>query len=83
MTFRLVALLNQREVGMKLPEKVGKLSTPMLVLFVVSKIILGIGLGILLAGCMPGAGWWMLIAGIILSAVPGIKILRTKDTTPA
>ena len=68
---------------MRLPEKVGKLSTPMLVLFVVSKIIFGIGLGILLAGCIPGAGWWLLVLGIILSAVPGIQILRAKDTTPS
>ncbi len=54
----------------------------MLVLFVGSKVIFGIGLGILLAGCIPGAGWLLLILGIILSAVAGITILRTKDTTP-
>lgn len=68
---------------MKLPEKVGKLSTPMLVLFVVSKIIFGMGLGILLAGCMPGAGWWLLILGIALSAVAGLRILSVKESIPA
>ena len=61
---------------MSLPDGVGKLSTPVLVLFVVSKIIVGIGIGILLANWLPGAGWWLVLLGVVLSIPPGIKVLR-------
>lgn len=64
---------------MNLIKQVKKLKTPMFILFVISKIIVGIGLGVLLAGILQGTGWWILILGIILSAIPAIKAIRLKE----
>jgi mannose/fructose/N-acetylgalactosamine-specific phosphotransferase system component IIC len=64
---------------MNLIKQVKKLETPMFILFVASKRIVGIGLGVLLAGVLQGTGWWILILGIVLSAVSAIKALSIKE----
>lgn len=57
---------------------VKKLSSPMFVIFVVSKILVGIGLGILLAAYLAPYGWWFLVTGIVLSLI--CLILAIKKT---
>jgi len=60
---------------MSLIDEPGKMTSPSLFfMFVFSKIILGIGIGILISDyLLPGVGIWILIAGIILSVIPLIK----------
>lgn len=54
------------------------LSTPMLVLFIVSRFIIGLGLGLLLASCIGNLGWLILIIGIILAIPDTYKVLSKK-----
>ncbi|MGB2706215.1 MAG: hypothetical protein WBC74_05125 [Candidatus Omnitrophota bacterium] len=61
-----------------LMEGVKKLSPPMFVVFVGSKILVGIGIGVLLVQCLAPYGWWFLIIGVILSAICVILALRNK-----
>ncbi len=61
---------------MSLIEKAKALPERMFILFVVSKIIVGIGLGVLFAGALQGFGIWILLLGIILSAIALGKILK-------
>jgi len=61
---------------MSLIDKAKALPNPMFILFVVSKIIVGIGLGVLLAGLLKGLGAWILLLGIILSAIALAQILK-------
>lgn len=63
---------------MTLPERVGKLSTPMLVIFVSSKVLVGIGIGALLASYLVGVAWGILVVGIVLSGIVAVKILSIK-----
>ena len=63
---------------MSLPDGVRKLETPMLVLFVFSKFLIGLGLGVLLATYLLDWGWWLLLAGILLSIPPAIKIIAGR-----
>lgn len=51
-------------------------STPTLLLFVVSKCIIWLGAGVLLANVLAGLGWWIVGLGIVLSISGWIKILR-------
>ncbi|MFC1559888.1 hypothetical protein ACFLZ2_02060 [Candidatus Margulisiibacteriota bacterium] len=53
-------------------EKVKSLSNMMLCLFVFSKVVIGFGLGVLLASYVMDLGWWIIGAGIVLS-LPGWK----------
>jgi len=55
-------------------DKVKALPTPMFILFVSSKVIGGIGIGVLLGQALHGLGWWILILGVILSIPPAIKV---------
>lgn len=55
-------------------DKVKLLPNPMFILFVSSKIVVGIGIGILISGLAEGAGLWILILGIMLSIPPAIKV---------
>ncbi|MDD5644096.1 MAG: hypothetical protein PHO00_01445 [bacterium] len=48
---------------------VKKLSSPMFIIFVVSKILVGVGLGILLVKYLVPYGWWFLVTGIVLSLI--------------
>jgi hypothetical protein len=63
---------------MSLIDGAKKLSNFDFILFVVSKLILGIGLGILLAESLSGWGWWLVIIGIVISATEASKIIKNK-----
>jgi len=64
---------------MGLIEKVKGLSSPMFFLFVFSKLIIGIGIGVILAGyILPGSGWWIILGGVILSIMPAVKAFAGK-----
>ena len=63
---------------MSLIDGAKKLSQTDFIFFVFSKLILGMGLGILLAGPLAGLGWWLLIIGIVISAIEASKIIRNK-----
>ncbi|MGD2278548.1 MAG: hypothetical protein PVH45_00455 [Candidatus Omnitrophota bacterium] len=51
-----------------LMERVKNFSAPMFILFVLSKVLVGIGVGVLLARFLAPYGWPILIAGILISA---------------
>ncbi len=59
-------------------EGVKKLSTPMFVVFVFSKVLVGIGIGALLAGCLAPYGWWFFIAGVVLSIICATLALKNR-----
>ena len=64
---------------MSLIDGLKKLAPPMMVLFVVSKIILGVGIGMLISGYfLPGFGWWVFWGGVILSVIPAVKVLAGR-----
>ena len=51
-------------------DKVRKFSNPMLILFVASKAVIGVGIGLILAQYIARFGLWILLIGIALS-IPG------------
>lgn len=55
---------------------VKKLSTPMFVLFVLSKLFVGIGIGVLLVEYLGAYGWWFLIVGVIASIICAIAAAK-------
>ncbi|MBL7157681.1 MAG: hypothetical protein ISS92_05955 [Candidatus Omnitrophica bacterium] len=57
---------------------VKKLSNPMFVIFVFSKILVGIGIGVLLANCLAPYGWWFLIPGVVLSLICVVLALKNN-----
>ena len=59
---------------MKVLDKVKSLPDPMFILFVSSKVIAGIGIGILISDFAKGLGLWIILLGIILSVPPAIKV---------
>ena len=63
---------------MSIVDGVRKLPTPLLSMIIGSKLILGIGIGILLAGFLVGWGWPLVVIGVVLSIVPLIVALRLK-----
>ena len=63
---------------MSLPDGIRKLPTPMLGVFVVSKLILGIGIGVVLAQYLAPAGWWLIIIGLVLSRAAMMKIISLR-----
>ena len=48
---------------------VKQFSTPMFVIFVLSKLLVGIGLGVLLVQYLMPYGWWFLIVGVVVSII--------------
>jgi hypothetical protein len=59
--------------------KLKKISSPKLCLFIGAKVLVGIGIGVLLAQKLAGTGWTWIIAGIILS-LPGVfAAIKIKD----
>ena len=48
---------------------VKKLSNTMFVVFTASKLLVGIGIGVLFAKSLALYGWWFLIVGIVLSII--------------
>lgn len=55
---------------------VKKLSSPMFVIFVLSKLLVGVGLGILLVQYLAPYGWWFLIVGVVLSIICAIVAIK-------
>ncbi len=64
---------------MSILDKVKSLPNPMFVLFVSSKVIAGIGIGVLVSSCVKGFGWWILLLGIALSILPAIKVFSKEN----
>ncbi len=56
---------------MSIIDKAKKLSTPLFVLYFGGNLVVGIGIGVLLAGPLMGFGWAILIFGILMH-VPGL-----------
>ena len=48
---------------------VKQFSTPMFVVFVVSKLFVGIGIGVLLAQYLLPYGWGFLVVGVVVSLI--------------
>jgi hypothetical protein len=63
---------------MSIVDGVRKLPTPLLAMIIGSKLIVGIGIGILLAGFLTGWGWPLVVIGVILSIIPLIRALGLK-----
>ena len=63
---------------MSLIDGAKKLSNFDFVLFVASKLVVGLGLGILLAGVLAGWGWWLLIIGVVVSVIEANKIIKNS-----
>ncbi|MDD3295787.1 MAG: hypothetical protein PHU64_00320 [Candidatus Omnitrophica bacterium] len=57
---------------------VKKLSEPMFIVFAVSKLLVGLGLGILLANYLMPLGWPALIIGVILSVICIVLAAQSK-----
>ena len=55
---------------------VKKFSFPMFFVFVFSKLLVGVGLGVLLSAYLVSYGWWLLIVGVILSLFCVVRALR-------
>lgn len=55
---------------------VKKLSSPVFIVFVFSKVLVGIGIGVLLARYLMPYGWWFLIVGVVFSLICGILAIR-------
>jgi F0F1-type ATP synthase assembly protein I len=56
---------------MSLFNKLRKVSSPKLSMFIGAKVLVGIGIGLLLAQELAGTGWIWIIVGICLS-LPGL-----------
>lgn len=61
---------------MSIVDNLRKLPTPLLVLHIASKAIIGFGLGIMFARQLSNLGGWIILLGIILSIPPVYKIFR-------
>ena len=61
---------------MSILDKVKALPNPMFVLFVSSKVIAGIGIGVLISSCAKGFGLWIFLLGVFLSIPPVMKIFK-------
>jgi hypothetical protein len=62
---------------MNVIDKIKVLPTPLFILHFSSKVLIGFGLGIVVARCMQGLGWWIVGLGIVLS-VPAIMKIWSK-----
>lgn len=55
---------------------VKKLSSPMFGVFVFSKVLVGIGIGVLLIKYLAPYGWWFLVTGVVLSLLCAVLALK-------
>ncbi len=55
---------------------VKKLAPPMFIIFVFSKVLIGLGFGVLLAQYLAPYVWWLVTVGIVLSIVCVISALK-------
>jgi len=63
---------------MSVVDRFRKLPTPMIVLHIASKAIIGIGLGAALAEWLGAYGWWIVVLGVALS-IPPIYIIYKSE----
>jgi len=61
---------------MSIIDKVKGLPTPLFILHFLSKAIVALGLGVLLAGRLTGLGWWIVGIGVVLSIPTAIRIFK-------
>ena len=59
-------------------EGVKKLSSPMFVVFVFSKVLVGIGIGVLLVAYLAPFGWLLLIVGVVSSIICAILAIKNS-----
>ena len=57
-------------------EKVKKFSAPMFIVFVFSKVLVGIGIGVLLVQFLAPYGWPILITGVVVSLICVVLALK-------
>ena len=57
-------------------ERVKKFSAPMFIVFVLSKVLVGIGIGVLLVQYLAPYGWPILIAGVVISLICVVLALK-------
>lgn len=57
---------------------VKKLSSPMFVVFVFSKVLVGIGIGVLLVAYLAPFGWLLLIVGVVSSIICAILAIKNS-----
>ncbi|MFH1395749.1 MAG: hypothetical protein ABIH09_06305 [Candidatus Omnitrophota bacterium] len=62
---------------MSIVDKVKSLPNVVLVLFIASKFVIGLGLGALLVSSLEGIEWWLILIGVAMS-VPGAYIIWFK-----
>ena len=67
---------------MSLVDKFRKIPTAMIALHIFSKVLIGIGLGAILAKYLVGIEWWLVIVGVILSIPPIIVIFTDNRDIP-
>ena len=53
-----------------------ELPTPILILNVSARFVIGVGLGVLLGKYLSGFGWWIILLGVVMAAPGACKILR-------
>jgi len=63
---------------MSIVDNFRKLPTPLIVLHIFSKVLIGFGLGIVLGSQLYHLAGWIILAGIILSIPAGYKIISGK-----
>jgi len=62
---------------MSIVDTVKSLPNPILVLFIASKFVIGLGVGALLSGWFFGKEGWMILIGIVMT-VPGAYVIWFK-----
>ena len=58
---------------------VKKLSNPMFIVFTVSKLLVGVGIGVLFATDLVPYAWWFLGTGIVLSIICAVLAYKKVD----
>ena len=62
----------------KMVEKIKTLDNPLFILFVSSKALGGLAIGIIIAPYVGRIGWWVLLAAFIISIPVMIKIFNKQ-----
>ena len=55
-----------------------ELPTPILILHITAKFVFGVGLGVVLARCLSGFGWWIMLLALIMGTPGAYKVLRRE-----
>jgi len=59
-------------------EKVRQVPNPYFSMYITGKFLFGVGLGLLLAGCLPMWTGWIFIAAALVIAIPSARIILRK-----